>query len=150
MPARMSPPKTETAAVVVPFGVPNDRRALGLGLAALVHGFARIQGEHVALAQLFGKRADEPDGPPGPVEAFIPPQAWRDLAGQGNAPANVNLVLTGAFEPPDEAGGLFRLVAFDARDGATRSQAEVQIDGDHAGEAIVEAIEKVWGTFGEL
>ncbi|MGO8998817.1 MAG: hypothetical protein ACLQVI_36295 [Polyangiaceae bacterium] len=146
----MTPPKNETAAVVVPFGVPNDRRGLGLGLAALVHGFARIGGEHVALAQLFGKRTNEPDAPPGPVEAFIPPQAWRDLAGQGNAPGDVKIVLTGAFEPPDEAGGLFRLLAFDARDGAMRSQAEVHVDGEHAGEAIVEAVEKVWSGLGEV
>ncbi len=138
------------AAVVVPFGVPNDRRGLGLGLAALVHGFARIRGEHVALAQLFGKRTDEPDAPPGPVEAFIPPQAWRDLAGQGSAPTDVRLVLTGAFEPPDEAGGLLRLMAFDARDGVMRAQAEVAVDGDHAGEAIVEAVERVWGGVGEV
>jgi tetratricopeptide (TPR) repeat protein len=146
----MTSPKTETAAVVVPFGVPNDRRGLGLGLAALVHGFARIRGEHVALAQLFGKRTDEPDAPPGPVEAFIPPQAWRDLAGQGNAPGDVKIVLTGAFEPPDESGGLLRLMAFDARDGVMRSQAEVQVDGDHAGAAIVEAVEKVWAGLGEV
>src|SRR6202044_3432108 len=105
----MTSPKTETAAVVVPFGVPNDRRGLGLGLAALVHGFTRIPGEHGALAPPFGKRNDEPDSAPGPVEAFIPPQAWRDLAGQGSAPADVKFVLTGAFEPPDEAGGMIRL-----------------------------------------
>ncbi len=146
----MPPSKSDTAAVVVPFGVPSDRRGLGLGLAALVHGFARIRGEHVALAQLFGKRTDEPDAPPGPVEAFIPPQAWRDLAGQGNAPGDVKLVLTGAFEPPDEAGGLFKLMAFDARDGVMRAQAEVQMDGEHAGEAIVEAVEKVWAGVGEV
>jgi tetratricopeptide (TPR) repeat protein len=147
----MPPPtRPETAAVVVPFGVPNDRRGLGLGLAALVHGFARIRGEHVALAQLFGKRADEPDAPAGPVEAFIPPQAWRDLAGQGNAPGDVKIVLTGAFEPPDESGGLLRLMAFDARDGVMRAQAEVQVDGERAGEAIVEAVERVWGALGEV
>ena len=53
-PVAMTPPKSETGAVVVPFGVPNERRGLGLGLAALVHGFARIRGQHVALAQLGG------------------------------------------------------------------------------------------------
>jgi tetratricopeptide (TPR) repeat protein len=146
----MNPPKIENAAVVVPFGVPNEQRGLGLGLAALVHGFTRIRGENVALAQLFGKRTDEPDSAPGPVEAFIPPQAWRDLAGQGNAPSDVKIVLTGAFEPPDEAGGTLRLLAFDARDGGMRSHAEVQVEGDRAGEAIVEALEKVWSPLGEL
>jgi tetratricopeptide (TPR) repeat protein len=146
----MANPKNETAAVVVPFGVPHDSRGLGLGLAALVQGFTRIRGEHVALAQLFGKRTDEPDAPPGPVEAFIPPQAWRDLAGQGSAPNDVRLVLTGAFEPPDETGGMFRLLAFDARDGEMRSQVDMPVDGDRAGDAIVDAVEKIWAGVGEL
>jgi tetratricopeptide (TPR) repeat protein len=130
--------------------VPNERRGLGLGLAALVHGFTRLRGEPVALAQIFGKRADEPDAAPGPVEAFIPPNAWRDLAGQGNAPGDVKIVLTGAFEPPDDGGGVLRLLAYDARDGGTRAQAEVHIDGERAGEAIASALEKVWGPVGEL
>jgi tetratricopeptide (TPR) repeat protein len=146
----MTHPKHDTAAVVVPFGVPSGRRGLGLGLAALVHGFARIRGEHVGLAQLFGKRNDEPDAPPGPVEAFIAPQAWRDLAGQGNAPSDVRIVLTGSFDPPDEASGHLRLMAFDPRDGAMRAQADVAIDGERAGQAVVEAVEKVWTGLGEL
>jgi tetratricopeptide (TPR) repeat protein len=41
-------------------------------------------------------------------------------------------------------------MAFDARDGVMRSQAEVQMDGDHAGAAIVEAVEKVWAGLGEV
>ena len=104
---RMTSPKIEPTAVVVPFGVPDERKGLGLGLAALVHGFARLHGESVALAQIFGKRQDQPDAAPGPVEAFIPPNAWRDLAGQGSAPADVKIVLTGSFEPPDGGGGRF-------------------------------------------
>jgi tetratricopeptide (TPR) repeat protein len=144
----MPSPKVEPTAVVVPFGVPNERRGLGLGLAALVHGFARLQGESVALAQIFGKRQDDPDGAPGPVEAFIPPNAWRDLAGQGSAPGDVKIVLTGSFEPPDGSGGTLKLLAFDARDGAMRSQVDVHLDGDSAGEAIVDAVQKVCSGFG--
>jgi len=144
----MPSPKVEPTAVVVPFGVPNERRGLGLGLAALVHGFARLHGESVALAQIFGKRQDEPDAAPGPVEAFIPPNAWRDLAGQGSAPADVKIVLTGSFEPPDGSGGMLKLIAFDARDGTMRSQVDVHLDGDRAGEAIVDAVQTVCSGFG--
>jgi hypothetical protein len=39
-------------AVVIPFGVPTEGRGLGLGLAALLHGFVQIDGRSVALAQL--------------------------------------------------------------------------------------------------
>jgi tetratricopeptide (TPR) repeat protein len=142
----------EPTAVVVPFGVPNDGRGLGLGLAALVHGFAKIRGEHVALAQILGKREGEgdPGAPPGPVEAFIGPSQWRDMSAQGSAPTDVKIVLTGAFEPPDGggSGGTLKLLAFDALDGATRSQADVQVDGERAGEAIVDAIERVCVGFG--
>ena len=95
-------------AVVIPFGVPDDGRGLGLGLAALVHSFAQIDGESVALAQLLARRsapreprdehdevgeendeeaAMEPLQIAMPVEAFIPPHAWKDLTG------NVNLLV---------------------------------------------------------
>ena len=144
----MTSPKIDPTAIVVPFGVPDDRRGLGLGLAALVHGFARLHGESVALAQIFGKRQDQPDAAPGPVEAFIPPNAWRVLAGQGSAPTDVKIVLTGSFEPPDGSGGTLRLLAFDTADGATRAQTEVQVDGDRAGEAIVDAVRQVCAGFG--
>ena len=90
-------------AVVIPFGVPEDGRGLGLGLAALVHSFARLDGETVALAQLHGKKNDEPESAaPHPVEAFVPPKAWRDMAGAGHAPGEIVHVLTGAFEPLDQ------------------------------------------------
>src|SRR6476469_3371161 len=97
-------------AVVIPFGVPDDGRGLGLGLAALVHSFAQIDGESVALAQLLGRKSsstDDEDGDPpdageknepSPVEAFVPPHAWRDLTGSSSAPPGVNFVVTGAFE----------------------------------------------------
>ena len=135
-------------AVVVPFGVPNDGRGLGLGLAALVHSLARLDGEHPALAQIVGKRADEPDATPGPVEAFIPPQQWRDLATQGGAPSDVKLVLTGAFEPPSDVTGALRLVAFDARDGAHRGIVDVHVDADRAGAMIVDGVASMLARIG--
>lgn len=136
-------------AVVIPFGVPAEGRGLGLGLAALVHSFAQIDGHSVALAQLLARRAEDvPTGAPAPVEAFVPPQAWRDLARESSAPPEVGVVLTGAFEPPTEGPGLIQLLAFDARDGATRARAEAYVDGEHAGRAILAAFDELWSHFG--
>ncbi len=145
----MSETVASPRAVVIPFGVPVVGRGLGLGLAALVHGFAQIDGHSVALAQLFGRRDDEPAGGlASPVEAFVPPGAWRDLAGTGNAPPGVTVVVTGAFDPPVDGRGSIQLLAFDAHDGSTRWKTEVSIDGDHAGRSILEAFDEIWTCLG--
>jgi Flp pilus assembly protein TadD len=138
-------------AVVIPFGVPAEGRGLGLGLAALVHSFTQIEGQSVALAHLLARRADEPAGPSpslGPVEAFVPPQAWKDLASGGNAPPDVAVVLTGSLEPPSGGKGLIQILAFDARDGSTRARVEYHLDGSRAGETMVEAFGEVWERVG--
>lgn len=168
---------TSPRAVVIPFGVPEDGRGLGLGLAALVHSFAQIDGESVALAQLLSQKSeepsaastgelaairdDEPDGEeaprsrsappsrstePGPVEAFVPPQAWKDLAGAG--PSSVSYVVTGAFEPPIDGRGLIQLLVFDAKNGRTRARVEAPVDGDNAGRTLLAAFEEAWSLVG--
>jgi len=158
-------------AVVIPFGVPDDGRGLGLGLAALVHSFAQIDGESVALAQLLaraqkspqepadasGAENDEPeDAPPAPaettpVEAFVPPQAWKDLTGNGAAPPEVSFVVTGAFEPPTDGRGLIQLLVFGAKDGRTHAKVEAHVDGENAGQALIAALEEAWSQLpGEL
>src|SRR5262249_26496174 len=114
----------EPRVVIIPFGVPDEGRGLGLGLAALVHAFCQVDGGGLAIAQLHVRRVHEGDGSgvspttdnrtPAPVEAFVPPAAWRDIAGRGEAPTGVRLVLTGAFEPPDDGSGALQLLAFDA------------------------------------
>ena len=167
---------TSPRAVVIPFGVPEDGRGLGLGLAALVHSFAQIDGESVALAQLLSRKTssrgqdvagslrdlaeeeaepeeDEDEAPPvssegGPVEAFVPPQAWKDLAGGGAAPAGVSYVVTGAFEPPTDGRGLIQLLVFDAKNGRTRARVEAPVDGDNAGRALLAAFEEAWSLVG--
>jgi tetratricopeptide (TPR) repeat protein len=170
-------------AVVIPFGVPDDGRGLGLGLAALVHSFAQIDGESVALAQLLaqqpmmtarGSRAarsprtsrardddesadedqDDDDGDDGevldtrteagPVEAFVPPRAWKDLAGSGSEPSGVSFVVTGAFEPPTDGRGLIQLLVFEAKDGRTRAKVEAHVDGENAGRALLAALDELW------
>jgi Flp pilus assembly protein TadD len=136
-------------AVVIPFGVPAEGRGLGLGLAALVHGFTQIECQSVALAHLLAKKSDEPANlVGGPVEAFVPPQAWQELAGSGNAPPDVAVVLTGSLEPPSGGRGLIQLLAFDARDGSTRARVELHLDGPRAGETVVAALAEVWSRIG--
>jgi tetratricopeptide (TPR) repeat protein len=163
-------------AVVIPFGVPDDGRGLGLGLAALVHSFAQIDGESVALAQLLSRQPtaarkgapreeddegdddegdDDEDQQPqreaGPVEAFVPPRAWKDLTGSSSDPTGVSFVVTGAFEPPTDGRGLIQLLVFEAKDGRTRARVEAQVDGENAGRALLAALDELWSQLdGEL
>ncbi len=139
-------------AVVIPFGVPTEGRGLGLGLAALVHTFVQVEGGGVAIAQLHARRNEEPgDAAPAPVEAFVPPAAWKDIATRGDAPSGVGVVLTGAFEPPLEGHGTIQLLAFDARDGKTRARVDAALDDACAGASLVGALEQIWkGLGGEI
>ena len=150
--APQGPHREGPLAVVIPFGVPADGRGLGLGLAALVHSFAHIHGQSVALAQLLARKPDASAArtgePSGPVEAFVPPHAWRDLAGSGNTPPDVAVVITGAFEPPSDGRGMIQLLAFDAQDGKTRAKVELALDGEHAGKTILAAFDEVWSRVG--
>lgn len=139
---------------MIPFGVPDDGKGLGLGLAALVHSFARIDGESVALAQLLSAKAegDDADPPRSPepraVEAFVPPHAWRDLAGASPPSPGVDFVLTGIFEPPTDGRGLIQLLAFEANGGRTRAQVEAQVDDENAGQALLRAFDELWSQLG--
>jgi tetratricopeptide (TPR) repeat protein len=137
-------------AVVIPFGVPAVGRGLGLGLAALVHAFAHVEGGGIAIAQLHGRRNDEPvDAVPSPVEVFVPPAAWRDIAGEGRT--GVGVVLTGVFEPPGEGDGMIQLLAFDARDGRTRARVDAPLEESRAGASLVAALEQLWSSLsGEI
>jgi len=136
-------------AVVIPLGVPDEGRGLGLGLAALMHAFVHVEGGGVAIAQLHARRNDQPaDTAPTPVEAFVPPNAWRDISGRGETPAGIGVVLTGAFEPPVEGHGTIQLLAFDARDGITRARVDAPVDDARAGESLVAALEQLWSRLG--
>jgi tetratricopeptide (TPR) repeat protein len=149
-------------AVIIPFAVPAEARGLGLGLAALFHGFASLEGQSVGLAQLLARPREDaapqagggPDprkADPGPVEAFVPPDAWRDLTRQGSgfpAPGDLGVVITGAFEPPGEGKGMIQLLAFAPKDGRTMARADVHVDGARAGESLLSAFSDVWGKVG--
>ncbi len=165
-------------AVIIPFGVPDDGRGLGLGLAALVHSFAQIDGESVALAQLLSTRQATQPSPrydrskreqgadmeredrasasdqaramletrneAGPVEAFVPPNAWKGLTGASSAPTGVRYVVTGVFEPPTAGRGLIQLLVFDTRDGRTRARVESHVESEHAGRGLLAALDELW------
>jgi tetratricopeptide (TPR) repeat protein len=134
-------------AVVIPFGVPTAGRGLGIGLAALVHACARLDGAGVAIAQLHGRRRDDPiDAAPSPVEAFVPPSAWPDIAGE--ARGAVAVVLTGVLEPPGDGDGALQLLLFDARDGRTRARVDAPLDAEGAGAALVGALERLCSPLG--
>jgi tetratricopeptide (TPR) repeat protein len=135
--------------VVVPFGVPSGGAGLGLGLAAIVHSSARMAGAGVAIARLqVAKRELAPDAQAAPLEVFMTPDAWRDMASRVDRPSGMGIVLTGAFEPPLEGDGAIRLLAFDARDGRTRASSDARLDSEHAGASIVDAIEQLWSQLG--
>lgn len=134
-------------AVVIPFGVPASGSGLGVGLAALLHSCSQIHGEQIALAQLFARPSDgSPSNSPTPVETHLFPRAWRDLVAGGNAPPNVPVVVTGAFEPPGDGPGLIHLVAFDGTSGELRARVEAHLDARSAGATIVEAFRELCGS----
>jgi tetratricopeptide (TPR) repeat protein len=123
--------------VVVPFGVPEDGAGLGIGLAALVHGFVRMRGEHVALAQLLSKDGAKT------VEAFVPPAAWKEIAQNGtDAPETqrLDVVVTGSFEPPSIGRGALELLAFDPKTGIARAREEAAFGTDDAGTVLAQAL----------
>lgn len=135
-------------AIVLPFAVPDAERGLGLGLAAVVHGFVRLGGEGLALAQLHGRRRDSEDDTIAPVEVLVPAIAWADLASRSPASGDVELVLTGAFEPPRDGDGMLHWIAYDPRSGETRASGEDPIDEPCAGRAVVAAFEHMSAGFG--
>ncbi len=135
--------------VVVPFGVPSAGAGLGLGLAAVVHSSARVAGAGVAIARLqVAKQELGSDARAAPLEVFMTPDAWRDMAIRVDRPSGIGIVLTGAFEPPLEGDGAIRLLAFDARDGKTRASTDARLDSERAGASLVDAIEKLWSQLG--
>lgn len=79
-----------------------------------------------------------------PVEAFVPPTAWKDLVGHGNVPAEIHSVVTGAFEPPVDGKGLLQILVFDGRDGRPRARIEAHVDSARAGETVFDAFSEVW------
>lgn len=141
----MDPPRAPRA-LVIPFGVPDAGKGLGLGLASLVHSFARLDDGDVALAQLRAHASD--GGVTGIVEAFVTGAQWRAMPGSEDTPANVSVVLTGALEPPRDGRGAFSVLAFDARTGEARAKCEAVLDFDGVGRTIVSTLETLCGRVG--
>jgi tetratricopeptide (TPR) repeat protein len=98
----------------------------------------------MAIAELHAGRPEKGDEPGLlPVEAFVSPDAWRDIASRGDAPNAVALVVTGALQPPTEGAGALQLLAFDARDGRTRVRLDLPMDDSGAGDFLANAIEQL-------
>jgi len=133
-------------ALVIPFGVPERGKGLGLGLASLVHSFARIDDGDVALAQIRSHGSD--GGVTGIVEAFVTAAQWRAMPGSEDTPPQVKVVLTGAFEPPREGRGAFSVLAFDAKTGEPRAKLDAVLDADGAGRSIVSTLESLCARVG--
>ncbi len=142
-------------AVVIPFGVPSERQGLGLGLAALVHSTALFRGEEVALAQLHSQQQDapgeevgQPRPTPQPVEALVLPATWREIGQIENAPREIEVVISGAFEPPIDGRGSIRVMAYDARTSELFVTLEAGVEEREAGRAIGEVFERIWQRVG--
>lgn len=129
-------------AVVLPFGVPPAFRGLGLGLAAMLHTFFRVQDTNMALVQVIA-RPREHDVTAHAVEALVPPQAWRDMPGVEDTPEHVQLVVTGALQPPTEGRGALQIVAFDARSLEVRAKIEAPLDEQDAGAVLVRGLREL-------
>ena len=143
----------DSRAVVLPFGVPEGSRGLGLGLAALLHDFFRVQTTRMALVQVIA-RPREHDAKSHAVEALVPPQAWRDMPGVEDTPAHVQLVVTGALQPPAEGRGALQILAFDARSLELRAKIDAPLDDQDAGTVLVRSLrelaERIDGDLGLL
>jgi len=128
-------------AVVVPFAVPEESKDLGLGIAALVHAFSTAFGQNIALAQLLSR--DGQGGEPRPVEAFVPPRTWTDLAGSAPPHDEVRCVVTGQLEPPTDGRGALRVLAFEPTSGRVLSDEETSLSAEEAGREIVAVLDRV-------
>lgn len=130
--------------VVIPFGVPAEARGLGLGLAALVHGFVRLSKAPIALMQIFPRDGGSSNLP---VESAVMPDAWLGaIPNPEDAPAA--LVLTGELDPPDTGSGHLTIVLFDGTSGTLVAREESSFDETNAGDAIVRALERVTASLG--
>lgn len=129
-------------ALVLPFGVSDDGRGLGVGIAALVHAFFRVAGQEVAFVQVLARPKDR-DDESHVVEALVPAQAWRDMPGSEDTPESVTTVITGAIAAPDEGRGALNLLAFDRRTLDVRFRTDAPFDGEDAGKVIVRALREL-------
>lgn len=132
---------TAGRAVVVPFAVPEDARDLGLGVAALLHAFSRVEGRNMALAQLLSREREGAE--PRPVEAFVSPSAWRDLAGTAPNRDEVSLVVTGQLEPPVDGRGTLRVVVFEPGSGSVVADEEGSLGDDEAGRDVIAVLSRL-------
>jgi predicted Zn-dependent protease len=131
----------DAQAIVVPFGTAEP--GLGLGLAALLHGFLRRGKAPVGFAQLRG----EPKGnQPAPlIEALVEPTSWVAMAQRSpDRPVGIEHVITGAIGSPDaaddDATSTFTVRLFSERDARVFAHVTREFEEENAGNALVEAL----------
>lgn len=144
---------TVPRAVVLPFGVSEEMRGVGVGIAALLHAFLRVGETQAAFVQVLGRPKDR-DDEPRPVEALVPPQAWKDMPGSEDTPESIRWVITGAIEVPDEGRGALHVLAFDRATLDIRFRRDAPFDDEDAGRVFAstmkELAESVSGTITAL
>lgn len=123
---------------VIPFEVGPDAAGLGVGIAAFAQQSFRSLGLPLAVAQMM---TNTPSGPV-PVEAWIPPLAWKQLSergGEENLP-KFDVVVTGRFHEPTEDAGVISLYAFDPRTHTKILSTETVFDEAGAGTALYDSL----------
>ena len=137
----------DARAIVVPFG--SEEAGLGLGLAALRHGFLRLGRAPVGFAQLRGEARD---GRPAPlIEALVEPTSWVAMAQRTpDRPVGIEHVITGSLGSPESQDEVAHVSVrvFSDSDGRILAHVTRDFDESTAGAALVEALEAALAPHG--
>ena len=139
----------DARAIVVPFGTAEP--GLGLGLAALIHGFLRLERSPIGFAQLRGEAKGRTPAPL--IEALVEPTSWVEMAKRSpDRPVGIEHVITGALGSPEAAGeeddASFTLRVFSEVDARVLGQATREFDAESAGAALVEVLRETLEPLG--
>ncbi len=130
----------EARSIVVPFG--TSEPGLGLGLAALLHGFLRRERSPVGFAQLRGEAKGNQPAPL--IEALVEPTSWVAMAQRSpDRPVGIEHVITGALASPesdDDAAGTVTVRVFSELDARVFAHVTREFEESGAGRALVEAM----------
>lgn len=128
----------DARAIVVPFGTAEP--GLGLGFAALMHGFLRLDRSPVGFAQLRGEAKGTAPAPL--IEALVEPTSWVAMAKRApDRPVGIEHVITGSLGSPEAAGeeddATFTVRVFSEVDARVLVHATREFDEENAGRVLV-------------
>jgi len=128
----------DARAIVVPFGTAEP--GLGLGFAALMHGFLRLDRSPVGFAQLRGEAKGNAPAPL--IEALVEPTSWVAMAKRApDRPVGIEHVITGSLGSPEAAGdeddATFTVRVFSEVDARVLVHATREFDEENAGRVLV-------------